>query len=122
MSKRLRFVVAATLAVGLFSHVAAAAEEDKSGITWLRKCTNPEPNWLIECAVYVRAVVDYDEVRARELGQKRFICLTDGVTLGQTRQIVIKSLREKPQDLHRPFALLAHRALEAAFPCAGALQ
>ena len=99
--------------------VSAQSSDGKSGTHWLRKCTNPEPSLQIECSIYVRALVEYDEVRGTVLGQKRFICPEKGVTIGQSREVVLKSLRAKPQDLHRPFVLLAHLALEAAFPCDG---
>ena len=52
----------------------AAGNDQRSGVHWLRKCTNPEPSLQMECAIYVRALVEYDEVRAKMLGQKRFIC------------------------------------------------
>lgn len=119
MPIRFRLVVV-TLAAGLLLSGAARAGDEKSGLQWLRKCTNPEAYWQIECAIYVRALVEYDEARAKELGEKRFICAKEGVTIRQSREVVIKFLRENPQELHRPFALLAHRALEAAFPCSGA--
>ena len=96
----------------------AQASDEKSGSHWLRKCTNPEPVWQIECAIYVQAVVEYDEVRANMLGDKQYICREKEMTIGQSREVVVKFLRERPEDLHRPFALLAHRALETAFPCA----
>lgn len=90
--------------------------DQKSGRVWLRKCTSPEPYGQIECANYIRALVEYDEVR-EELGEKQFICAKKGVTVGQSRDAVVKSLRDHPQDLHRSFALLAHLALKSEFPC-----
>jgi len=110
-----RFVIA-LLASLLVRHGAEASEEN-SGSHWLRKCTNPEPALQIECAIYVRALVEYDEVRGTTLGQMRYICPARDLTIGQSREVVIRSLRDKPEDLHRPFALLAHLALSAAFPC-----
>ena len=97
--------------------VLAQGSDPKSGMHWLRKCSNPEAIWLIECAVYLRAIVEYDEVRATALGQDRFICPARDVAVRESREVVIKFLRERPRELHRPFALLAHRALETAFPC-----
>ena len=97
----------------------AASDDHKSGRHWLRQCTSPEANGQIECAIYVRALVEYDELRGTTLEHKRFICPPKGVTIGQSREVVLKYLRAKPQDLHLPFVLLAHRGLEAAFPCPG---
>ena len=111
----------AGLLIGLiFSQALQAYGDDqKSGIHWLRKCTSPEPNGQIECAIYVRALVEYDELRAKALEQKRFICPQKGVTIGQSREVVLQYLRAKPQDLQQPFVLLAHQGLAAAFPCPG---
>jgi len=111
----------------LFGLVAAAAiagaagghsDEQKSGTHWFRKCTSPEPNGQIECAIYVRAIVEYDELRGTLLKEARFICPQKGLTIGQSREIVLQYLRDHPQDLNLPFALLAHQGLAAAFPCA----
>ena len=71
----------------------------------------------IECTIYVRALVEYDEARGGMPGQARFICPAKGLTMGQAREVVVSYLRDKPEELHRPFALLAHLALQAAFPC-----
>ena len=97
----------------------AVGNDERSGVHWLRKCTNPEPSLQMECAIYVRALVEYDEVRAKMLGQKRFICPHNDLTVGQSREVVLKFLREKPESLQQPFVLLAHLALQAAYPCTG---
>jgi hypothetical protein len=111
-----RVLVVCVAACLVFGHDAEASDEN-SGIHWLRKCTNPEPALQIECAIYVRALVEYDEARGTLLGKERFICPQKDLTIGQSREVVIRFLREKPEDLHRPFVLLAHLALTAAFPC-----
>ena len=95
----------------------AEASDAKSGVHWLRKCTNPEPALQIECTIYVRALIEYDAVRAGMPGQTRFICPGKGLTMGQARDVVVSYLRDKPEQLHRPFPLLAHQALQAALPC-----
>ncbi len=111
----------------LFGLVAGAAiagaagghsDEQKSGTHWFRKCTSPEANGQIECAIYVRAIVEYDELRGTLLKEARFICPEKGLTIGRSREIVLQYLRDHPQDLNLPFALLAHQGLAAAFPCA----
>jgi hypothetical protein len=115
-----RTAVIGLLACTIISRASpAAGNEESSGVHWLRKCTNPEPSLQMECAIYVRALVEYDEVRAKMLGQKRFICPHNDLTVGQSREVVLKFLREKPESLHQPFVLLAHLALQAAYPCTG---
>lgn len=113
------FYIAAGLVVGsIFSHSLWAHDDDQTtGIHWLRKCTSPEASGQIECVIYVRAMVEYDELHGKSLGQKRFICPQKGVTVGQSREVVLNYLRANPQDLKQPFVLLAHQGLAAAFPC-----
>ncbi len=94
------------------------SDEQKSGTHWLRKCTSPEAEGQIECAIYVRAIVEYDELRGTTLQEPRFICPQQGLTIGRSQEVVVAYLRANPQDLQLPFVLLAHRSLAAAFPCA----
>jgi hypothetical protein len=94
------------------------SDEQKSGTHWLRKCTSPEAEGQIECAIYVRAIVEYDELRGTTLQEPRFICPEQGLTIGRSKEVVVEYLRANPQDLQLPFVLLAHRGLAAAFPCA----
>jgi hypothetical protein len=107
-------VAAAAIVGAAWAH----SDEQKSGTHWLRKCTSPEPNGQIECAIYVRAIVEYDEVRGTLLKEARFICPEQGLTVGRSREIVLQYLRAHPHDLKLPFVLLAHQGLAAAFPCA----
>jgi hypothetical protein len=93
------------------------SDEQKSGIHWLRQCTSPEADGQIECAIYVRAIVEYDELRGTALKESRFICPEQGLTIGRSREIVLQYLHAHPQDLKLPFVLLAHQGLAAAFPC-----
>ena len=114
----LRTAIIGLLACTIFGQASPAAEsEERSAVHWLRKCTNPEPVLQMECATYVRALVEYDEVRANVFGQKRFICPHENLTIGESRQAVLKFLRDKPESLQQPFVLLAHLALQAAYPC-----
>lgn len=45
------------------------------------------------------------------------VCAPKGVTLGQDREIVLRLLRDRPETLHLPAAMLVLIALEEAFPC-----
>jgi hypothetical protein len=44
-------------------------------------------------------------------------CRPDGVTLGQQRDIVLKSLKDRPQQRHWEAWTLIHNAMMDAFPC-----
>ena len=67
----------------------------------------------------LKAKLDEHEQGGKTLEQKRFICPGKDVTLGQSREVVLKFLRANPQELQLPFVLLAHLALATAFPCSG---
>ena len=80
-----RWSAAVALAACLILSQAARAQHNdaKSGIHWFRKCTSPEPNGQIECAIYVRSLVEYDELRGTVLEGKRYFCPEKGLTIGQ---------------------------------------
>ena len=48
---------------------------------------------------------------------KRFYCLPDEATNGQMYEVVMKYLRDNPEQLHTPFRFLIVLAFEKAFPC-----
>ena len=45
------------------------------------------------------------------------ICIPDGVTTGQNVKVVLKYLKDNPEQLHRDDTVLIHFALRKAFPC-----
>ena len=44
-------------------------------------------------------------------------CTPDGVTFGQTRDIVVRFLEQSPAKRHEDFGFLVLEALRRAFPC-----
>ncbi|MFY7926243.1 MAG: Rap1a/Tai family immunity protein [Aquidulcibacter sp.] len=44
-------------------------------------------------------------------------CTPDGVTFGQTRDIVVRFLEQSPAKRHEDFGFLVLEALQLAFPC-----
>jgi hypothetical protein len=97
----------------------AQSGNTKAAMYWLRKCTSPEDYGQIECIGYLRAVVEYDQLRS-ELGEKRHICLGKDATVGDAREAVVKHLRDRPADGKLPFVSVVHAALTTAFPCIAA--
>ena len=69
------------------------------------------------CAGYLSGVMDAHQTFKGwgELTQPTY-CKPDGVTLGQVRAIVVKSLKENPEELHLNAASLVLNALRRAFP------
>lgn len=111
-------------AVLLVSGVGASQESPHSGPTngndlldycaYTEKSPNdPEFFKAIMCSGYVDAATDatlLPNVRTN-------ICFPSGVEKRQTYAVVLKYLRDHPEQLHLNGVALVYRALESAFPC-----
>jgi hypothetical protein len=64
------------------------------------------------CLGYIVAVVDL-----YNLYGDNYICIQDGVKLGQLKLLTINALEEKPDNLHYQPARIISTALHDAFPC-----
>jgi len=82
-----------------------------SGNDLFRRCTEkPAGDDILFCQGYVAGLSDTLEA----LGA---ICSQEHVTLGQTIDVVVKSLHEHPESRHLAAASLATNALAGAFAC-----
>jgi hypothetical protein len=71
-----------------------------------------------ECMGYIAASFDMYELMTFVSKTPRTICIQHGqVFLGQIVRVFVKYLKEHPNDLHKPAALLFWKALSEAFPC-----
>jgi hypothetical protein len=112
-----RVTLIAALALTLQLCSMAGAEEDRdSGNAWHRKCTSENVTDRLMCTTYLEALSHGLSV-ATLYGAARIYCIPQGVTVGQMRKVVIRSLEQHPQDLHTGFSLLAVRAFRDSFPC-----
>lgn len=64
------------------------------------------------CLNYIMGVFDGYEVTS-----KGGICRPEGVTFGQVELVVLKYVKDHPEELHEPAAALVLLALKNAFPC-----
>ncbi|MFZ0563081.1 MAG: Rap1a/Tai family immunity protein [Terriglobales bacterium] len=113
--------------------VAAQTKEfpDTSGNAFLRLCsaidkeklTDEEIAHVTSCVGYVAGFVDgvsvypiYAEAKAKQKVPK-LICRPDGVEHGQLISVVLKYIRNHPEDAHLPTQLLIMGAIGEAFPC-----
>ena len=60
-----------------------------------------------------------ETIRAQQIGfgHTEFGCIPDAIENGQAARIVVKYLKEHPDQLHQDDALLAISALRQAYPC-----
>lgn len=105
-----------------------------SGNTFLRLCsgvekeqrTTAETEHGAGCLLYIGGFVEGVETghTATKVQTKREdlpmpFCRPDNVENAQLVRIVLKYIRENPEDSHQPTALVALWAFQKAFPCSG---
>jgi hypothetical protein len=73
------------------------------------ECDSSTTDYLF-CAGYVSAMSD-------ELQNEGYVCLPTGITRAQTVHVVMKYLRDHPEQRHLVASALIRAALQPAFPC-----
>lgn len=68
------------------------------------------------CSGFIVGATGMDSLR-QLMNDNPLICEPDRVTNGQKRSIVIKYMKEHPEELHRPFLAITVNSLMEAFPC-----
>jgi hypothetical protein len=102
-----------------FAFAQDASGSYLSGNDLLEKCAGEkgtqDPNF---CLGYVAGVVDTLVTAAGAKHWQTGVCLPEtSFTIGQSKDVVTKYLREYPEFRHRVAANIAWRALLVAFPC-----
>lgn len=81
----------------------------------LRACDNG--NEANACVGYVAGIVDTYQTVVTWEHARREICVPEGATITQHAFVVIKYLKEHPEELHLAASSLALTAFAQAFPC-----
>jgi len=96
----------------------AMASATETGNELLANCDKPE-NYFADgvCFGYLQGVQDAHQTFQGwgDLNEPSY-CMPDGVTVGQAQAIVVKYLKENPEDLHHRASGLVLNAFEEAFP------
>lgn len=75
-----------------------------------------EPQWLIgSCIGQVQML--YMLAFADGLAPNKKFCPPDGVTIEQTRNVIVRYIEDRPELMHTPFLFLAIDAVRKAWPC-----
>ncbi len=70
------------------------------------------------CLGFMQGITQTNLVYQKVLNDNAQFCLpARGITDGQAARIVVKYLRDHPEDLHRSEFVLSFWALKEAFPC-----
>lgn len=109
--------LAAVLAVSI-SHPAVAQGQDSTGNSLYADCTNGPASAIGFCYGRVQGFMLGWEMASGETSANVF-CRPAGTTMGQTGDIIVKYLREHPEQRHADWRPLILLALNQAWPCEG---
>jgi hypothetical protein len=104
----------------------------ESGNAFVRLCsgveqaqrTDADPQLGVGCILYIVGIVDGVEtgnlttmIQMRPTTVPKSFCRPDSVENGQLVKIVLKYVRENPEEAHQPTRFVALWAFQKAFPC-----
>lgn len=69
------------------------------------------------CLGLIQGMLDMNDLYEYKLKDVALLCRPQGATTGQAARIVVKYLRDHPEELHKKDSVLTFVALRAAFPC-----
>lgn len=118
----MRAIVMAAVALGAICTTSDARAEFKSGNQLLSECTAQRGTAgyyqdMSSCFGYITATYDTEEFYEQFEGVPDYVCLPQGVTVGQMADVVIAYLRRSPEVRHKAASSLVLVALGIAFPC-----
>jgi hypothetical protein len=69
------------------------------------------------CLGYITGVTDFDGMDGAAFPERRRSCIPENVSNGQVRDVVVKYLKDHPEERHLLAAVLIVEAASKAFPC-----
>jgi hypothetical protein len=117
--------------IGVVSAISFPAKAMITGETLANTCLSEKPNpfcllyvvgaidglrWGADSAAFKSGAVDPNEMREKAnklIGS----CIPDDIKNGTLHRIVVKHLREYPEEWHKPALSLIHDSLIRAYPC-----
>ena len=95
------------VAISMVLGAVPASAEFYTGNKYYERCLNKRDDF---CTGFLMGVID-------ALEDLKFMCVPEGVSGFQALDIVMKYMREKPQERHGAAADIAFKALKAVYPC-----
>jgi hypothetical protein len=108
MMKTLVVTLACLLAAGT---AQAQRVSNVKGVTLLKACTGPSTT---ACDAYVDGFGDAIEAEGKD---HALACIPIAVTGTELRDVLVKFLKDHPEDQHLKASSLATRAFSKAYPC-----
>jgi hypothetical protein len=69
------------------------------------------------CLGYIIGVTDVEGMDSAVFPERRRSCVAENVSNGQVRDVVVKYLKDHPEERHLQAAILVVKAMGQAFPC-----
>lgn len=107
--------IAVALALTVAAGPAAAQGSEGTGNAFYRICVDRDSEPL--CVGIILGFMHGHGQALVEVGRQRMICMPPGSTPKQALDVVMREMRTRPQDRHKPLAELLAAALYPAFPC-----
>jgi hypothetical protein len=117
----MRYAISLTLLLFIATNSAPSKHQNVDlieGNGLLEACTSRQPLQGAMCIGYIRGVIDGENMMGTALNKKPLVCLSEGVTLGQVEDVVVKYLKDNPAERNKPSAGLIGIAAATAWPCA----
>lgn len=123
--------VSVLFAISLSVHAQTSELPDESGNAFLRACsaiekaehTDLESLHVVSCLSYVKGFMDgvfweaeFVKANTKQEMRKPF-CRPAGVENAQLVKVLLKYIRDNPEEAHQPTAVLIISALAKAYPC-----
>lgn len=117
MRRNYLHAVAVTAITAMVGVAPANGEELFTGNYLFQKCQSSEPYESMICMSFLRGVREGMDLQKSLSKAPPIFCVPDAVTLGQTKDIFVKHLRDYPGDRHLTGAMLFAVSMLSAFPC-----
>jgi hypothetical protein len=107
-------------ALVLLSLVSASAHAQRvsttTGNDLLESCESNDFKQAF-CLGYITGVTDLDGADGSAFPERRRSCVAENVSNGQVRDVVVKYLKDHPEERHIQASILIVKAMAQAFPC-----
>ncbi|MGC2464984.1 MAG: Rap1a/Tai family immunity protein [Candidatus Acidiferrum sp.] len=106
-------------AIFLLCSISARAQRvsTTTGNDLLESCESTGHFEQAFCFGYITGVTDTDAMDGAAFPDRRRSCVAENVSNGQVKDVVVKYLRDHPEERHLLAAILIVKAMSQAFPC-----
>jgi hypothetical protein len=113
----MKFLFASVLLLLVSASAHAQRISTMTGNDLLESCGSAGHFGQAFCLGYVAGVTDLDGPDGSAFPERRRSCVAENVSNGQVRDVVVKYLKDHPEERHIQASILIVKAMAQAFPC-----